>query len=454
MPAKKFPQKFVWGVATSAFQIEGSTTSDGRGESIWDRFSGAPGKIEDGSDARTACDHYRLWSEDVDLIKQLGVDSYRFSIAWPRIFPEGSGAVNRAGLSFYDRLVDRLLSQGIKPFVTLYHWDLPQVLQDRGGWADRDTAKRFGDFAHTMGRRLGDRVKHWVTHNEPWCVSVLGNEGGQHAPGNTDRRLALAVGHHVLLSHGIAVGALRECADDLEVGIAHILSPGHPASSSEADARATQHFDQDFNRWFVEPAALGKYPPEAVERFRHEKLIDERHPVLSNPDDLKIISTPTDFLGINYYSRAIIRAGVPESENSPRELFTPPPEQLTDMGWEVYPTGLYEVLQRAATEWNAKKIYVTECGAAYDDGPDEDGRIADSRRISFLEGHFAEARRAIADGVPLAGLFVWSLFDNFEWAFGYSKRFGVVWVDFQTQQRSLKDSALWFQRFLESEGRR
>lgn len=448
----RFPDGFLWGVATSAYQIEGSTDVDGRGPSIWDHFAATPAKIEDGSDGSVACDHYRRWREDVDLMASLGVAAYRFSVAWPRLIPSGIGRHEPAGFDFYDRLVDRLLAAGIDPLVTLYHWDLPQALQERGGWADRDTAKAFADYAHAVARRLGDRVRRWVTHNEPWCAAILGHEAGVHAPGLTDKRVALAAAHHLLLSHGLAVSALRDAAPNLEIGIVQLTSAGHPASGSDADREATRAFDEEFNRWFIEPVALGRYPERALQRFQSQGLIDDDHPVLRDPEDLAIMSTPCDFLGINYYSRAIIRAGVPESDNEPQALFRPPPEALTDMGWEVYPDGLYEVLMRAANEWKARKLYVTECGAAYADGPDHDGVVRDDRRIEFLEGHFRSAARAIADGAPVAGLFVWSLLDNFEWAFGYTKRFGVVWVDYPTQQRTLKESGRWYQKVIRSNG--
>ncbi|MEM7675709.1 MAG: GH1 family beta-glucosidase [Myxococcota bacterium] len=453
MPNTRFPPDFVWGVATSAFQIEGATSVDGRGESIWDRFSSRPGNIEDGSDGTLACDHYARWQQDIDLIASLGVSAYRFSIAWPRIFPKGSGQLNPLGLAFYDRLIDALLARNIEPFITLYHWDLPQHLQDKGGWLQRDTARYFADYAHEVGRRLGDRAKKWVTHNEPWCSSILGHESGHHAPGLKDRGKALAAGHHMLLSHGLAVDALRDTFSDLDIGIVQILCPGYPASPSEADAEATQVFEDDFNRWFMDPIAFGRYPRAAIARARAHGFIDEHHPVLANPDDLKTISAPIDFVGVNYYSRAIIRAEILEQDNRPRELFSPPDEEKTDMGWEVYPEGLYAVLKRVADEWKFKKVYVTECGAAYDEGPDEHGRIYDRRRIEFLEEHFANAERAISDGVQVAGIFVWSLLDNFEWAFGYRKRFGVVWVDYATQERKLKDSAHWFREFIETNGR-
>ena len=450
MVEHQFPRDFKWGVATSAYQIEGSTVADGRGESIWDRFASKPGAIEDGSDGSVACDHYRRWASDIQLMSEIGVNAYRFSIAWPRVFPKGWGSMNQPGLDFYDRLVDGLLAKGIDSMVTLYHWDLPQTLQDRDGWAHRDTAKAFTDYAFEVARRLGDRVKRWVTHNSPRCVAVLGYELGRHAPGVADRSLALAAGHHVLLSHGFAVRAMREAARDLEIGLVHTMSPGVPASDSEADREAAREFDEDFHRWFVEPVALGQYPDEALERYRRNGCIDERHPVLAQADDLAVISTPTDFMGVNYFTRAIVRADIPEDRNAPRSL--EPAAEQTDTGWEVYSDGLFEVLMRATNDWRAAKIYITECGAAYVDGPGPDGTIQDQRRIEYLQHYFRAARLAIGRGAPLAGLFVWSLLDNFEWTFGLTKRFGLVWVDHKTQERTLKESARWYREVINSNG--
>ncbi len=442
----------MWGVATSSFQIEGSTQLDGRGESIWDRFAARPGSIEDGSDASVACDHYRRWEQDLALLTELGVGAYRFSIAWPRIFPSGAGRLNDSGFAFYDRLVDGLLMRNIEPFATLYHWDLPQGLQDRGGWQNRDTASFFAEYVFEVTRRLGDRVNRWITHNEPWCTAILGHEIGEHAPGLKNRRVALAAGHHILLSHGLAVRALREAAPRAEVGIVQNVSPAHAASPSVADIRATRQVDEDRNRWFIEPVALGQYPVEAVDRYRDQGLLDETHPVLARPTDLDVIATPTDFLGINYYSRVIVRADIDEIDNLRREIPPPTADRKTDMGVEAYPAGLYEALTRAASEWKASKLYITECGCAYDDRPGPDGRIADQRRIRFLDAHFDSMHRAIEEGAPVAGLFVWSLMDNFEWAHGYTKRFGIVWTDYSTQERCLKDSARWFRQVVREHG--
>jgi beta-glucosidase len=445
MTKRTFPRGFLWGVATSAFQIEGGADRDGRSESIWDRYAATPGRIHDASDARVACDHYRRWREDVGLLRELGVNAYRFSIAWPRVLPNGRGAPNPSGLDFYDRLVDALLEAGIRPMATLYHWDLPQVLQDQGGWGSRATAEAFVGYADAVSRRLGDRVGHWVTHNEPWCIATLGHENGEQAPGARDPALALRVAHHVLLSHGWAVPALRANVPRAELGVVLNLVPADPASPSEADRDATRAFDGFFNRWYLDPLFRAEYPADAIaDRVRQGHLAPGPLPFVG-PGDLRTIAAPLDFLGVNYYTRAICRSdAVSEAENLPRTIPEPPREALTDMAWEVWPRGLHDLLVRLHHDYAPKKLYVAENGAAYSDEPDANGRVRDARRIAFLRGHLAAAARAIEDGVPLAGYFHWSLLDNFEWSHGYTKRFGLVWVDFQTQQRIPKDSARFY----------
>jgi len=445
MPLRHFPSDFLWGVATSAFQIEGSPQTDGRGESIWDRFTATPGRIEDGSDARVACDHYRRWQEDVDLLAALGVRAYRFSIAWPRVLPHGRGAVNERGLDFYDRLVDGLLERGIAPFATLYHWDLPQALQERGGWGSRDTAAAFAEYADHVSMRLGDRVRRWATHNEPWCIATLGHEEGQHAPGHRDPHEALRVAHHVLLSHGLALPALRRNAPGAEVGLVLNLVPAEPASPSQADAEAARRFDAFFNRWYLDPLFRGEYPADGIEDRIRQGHLAAGGPDYVAPGDLAAIAAPADFLGVNYYNRAVLRSDrVPEAENAPRTIPLPPRQELTDMGWEVHPASLRALLARLTREYQPPRIYVTENGAAYGDGPGDDGRTHDARRIAYLRGHLAEAARAIAEGVPLTGYFHWSLLDNFEWAHGYARRFGLVHVDYATQARRPKDSFAFY----------
>jgi beta-glucosidase len=447
---KRFPDDFVWGVATSAFQIEGAVHEAGRGESIWDRFCATPGKIVDGSDANVACDHYHRFAEDVNLLRWLGVRSYRFSIGWTRILPSGRGLPNEAGLDFYDRLVDALLAAGIEPFVTLNHWDLPQALQDAGGWPARETVHAFVAYAEAVMRRLGDRVQRVCTHNEPWCVSTLGYANGEHAPGEKSWPRALAAAHHLLLSHGLAVHALRAIVPRAQLGIVLNLTPGEPASPSRADREATRAFDGTFNRWFLDPLYGRGYPEDVIaDHVAAGHLPDGALPFVRE-GDLPAIAAPCDFLGVNYYSRAVLRARVPEAENQPATVVAS--NDKTDMGWEVYADGLYSILRRVHKEYGPRKLYVTENGAAYASAPDGEGRIRDLDRQRYLHTHFEAAHRAIAEGVPLAGFYVWSLLDNFEWAQGYEKRFGIVWVDYQTQKRIPKDSAHMCRRVIEKNG--
>ncbi len=445
MTAYRFPPGFVWGAATSAFQIEGGAEADGRGESIWDRFAATPGRIADGADARVACDHYHRWPEDIALMRALGLGAYRFSIAWPRVLPRGRGPVNPAGLDFYDRLVDGLLAAAITPFVTLDHWDLPQALEDEGGWASRATVDAFVDYADHVSARLGDRVRHWTTHNEPWCIAHLGHEQGDHAPGRRDPARALRAAHHLLLSHGRAVPVLRANARAAEVGIVLILSPAEPATASPADIDAARWFDGFFNRWYLDPLFRGAYPADAVaDRALRGHLPPGELPFVQ-PGDLATIATPIDFLGVNYYSPAILRGDPPAAPGGPpRPVQIVPDAPRTDMGWEVRPAGLHDLLVRVAADYHPPTIYVTENGAAYDDPPDASGRIDDVRRIDFLRGHLLALGRALDAGVPVAGYFHWSLLDNFEWGHGYGKRFGLVHVDFASQRRTCRASATFY----------
>ena len=438
----KFPKGFVWGAATSAYQIEGATDEDGRGESIWDRFARSDSRIEDGSTADVACDHYHRWQEDIELMTRLRLGAYRFSIAWPRVLPSGRGSVNGKGLDFYDRLVDGLLARRIVPYGTLYHWDLPQKLQDAGGWANRDTAEAFVEYADAVTRRLGDRVKVWITHNEPWCASFVGHQIGRHAPGLRDWNAALSGSHHLLLSHGWAIPVVRGNSPGAEVGITLNLSPVVPASASAADEDARRHQDGYMNRWFLDPLYKATYPADMCADY--EAL--GHAPVAHVCDgDMEAIATGTDFLGVNYYNRTVARSAVvPEAENSPRTVFLAPQAEWTDMGWEVYPQGMYELLVRVHRDFTPPKIYVTENGASYAQGPDAGGRVPDVQRVRFVRDHLLSARRSIDAGVPLAGYFLWSLLDNFEWERGYTQRFGITWVDYSTQKRTLKDCALWY----------
>ena len=441
-----FPKAFVFGVATSSYQIEGAVHEGGRGPSIWDTFCRTPGKVKDGDHGEVACDHYNRYPEDIALMQSLGVSAYRFSIAWPRIFPTGlETEPNAAGLDFYERLVDALIAAGITPWVTLYHWDLPQGLQDLGGWANRATVDAFVRFADAVSARLGGRVKHYITHNEPWCVAMLGHMNGEHAPGHKDWPEALAVVHHVLLSHGLAVPVLRAASPGCSVGITLNLVPGYPASPSDADADAMRHFDGFFNRWYLDPLYGRGYPEDMVTDYRALGRLPEGPLPFVHPGDLDAMAVPTDFLGINFYSRAILRSTtVPETENLPRTIAEPGPEARTDIGWEIYPDGLYDLLRRLTVDYPGVPLVITENGASYATTPSEDGGIHDAARLSYLDSHLRACHRAITAGVPLIGYFAWSLMDNFEWAYGYSQRFGIVWVDYATQARTLKDSALWY----------
>jgi len=445
-----FPNGFIWGVATSAFQIEGAHDIDGRRLSIWDTYAEQPGFIADGSNAKVACDHYHRYAEDIGLMKSLGVGAYRFSIAWPRILPTGRGAVNTAGLDFYDRLVDALFAAGIAPWATLYHWDLPQALEDEGGWTNRSTVDAFVEFTDAVSERLGDRVTHWMTLNEPWCASVLGYAQGDHAPGKRSWPDALVASHHLLLSHGRAVPVIRQNAPRAKVGIALNVSECEPASPSEADQIAARQFDGELNRWFLDPIYLGRYPQDVIEYHEREgRLLDGMHFV--KPNDLDEIKAPIDFLGVNHYSRAVVRsAKIPEAENEPRTIAVPDPAKRTDMGWEVYPEGLTHSLVRLHTDYRPGSLVVTENGVAYATGPGPDGSVQDTRRCDYVKSHLRACLAAIDAGVPLHGYFLWSLLDNFEWGFGLSKRFGIVWVDFETQERVIKASGHMYRRIIQN----
>lgn len=439
-----FPAGFLWGAATAAFQIEGSNHADGRGESIWDRFCSTPGKVANGDTGEVACDHYRRWQDDVALLRELGVNAYRFSIAWPRIVPEGRGPVNHVGLDFYDRLTDALLESGITPFVTLYHWDLPQALQRWDGWANRDTIQHFARYTEVVAQRLGDRVSNWITHNEPAVVAFNGNFWGDHAPGLKNRTIAYQVAHNVLVSHGMAMQAIRATAPASKAGITLNLYATHPANDSHEDMQAAERADGFKNRWFLDPVFKGRYPEDILD------LLGADAPAVE-PGDMDLISTPIDFLGVNYYSRAVIRHA-PNSQPFDTAEVKPDGSRYTDMNWEVYPRGLTETLERLHTEYPTPAYYVTENGATYPDTVSSDGRVHDTERRAYLQSHFEAAAEAISHGVPLKGYFVWSLMDNFEWAWGYTKRFGIIYIDYKTQERIWKDSALWYREWIEEHG--
>jgi beta-glucosidase len=450
-----FPEEFIWGAATAAYQIEGAWNIDGKGESIWDRFAHTPGKIKDGDTGDVACDHYYRWNKDIDLMEQIGLKAYRFSISWPRVLPDGRGTVNEQGLDFYDQLVDRLMEVGIEPFVTLYHWDLPQALQDEGGWLERSTAHAFEKYAEVVSRRLGDRVKHWITHNEPAVVTLIGHLEGKHPPGPVDLSTALCAGHHLLLSHGWAIPILRQFSLGSEVGIALNINHLVPASPSPADFHANRNTDGLWTRWFLEPLFGRHYPADILVDETHSRRMVEHALRFVHRGDMRTISTRMDFIGLNYYTRNVIRSqAISEERNLPPSVIQPPIDdtQWTEMSWEIYPRGLFHVLCRLYFEYQVPRIYITENGASFSDMPDRSGRIRDARRINYLRDHLVAAHLAIQAGVPLKGYFVWSLMDNFEWAHGCSQRFGIIWVDFKTQERLLKDSALWYSKVIAENG--
>jgi beta-glucosidase len=425
-----FPADFQWGVATSAYQIEGAARTGGRGPSIWDTFSHIPGKVLGGDTGDIACDHYNRLESDLDMIVALGVDAYRFSIAWPRVQPLGRGAWNEEGLAFYDRLVDGLITRGIAPHVTLYHWDLPQALQNEGGWESRETALQFSSYAVTMAKRLGHRVASICTHNEPWCTAVLGNEQGRFAPGFKDSRLMLRVAHHLLLSHGMAVQAMRQAGITVPLGIVLNQSTATPATSSAADAALAEREYATFVRWYMDPLFLKQYPQG------HGLPVCD----VVQPGDMDIIAQPLDFLGVNYYMRMWASSDTPP-------IPSPNLMGLSDMGWEIYPQGLTELLCRLHKDYTLPPIYITENGCACADEL-VDGRVHDIGRIEFMQTHLQALQTAMAAGVDVRGFFYWSLMDNFEWDSGYAKRFGMVHVDYATQQRTLKDSAHWYTRLI------
>lgn len=443
-----FPVDFLWGAATAAYQIEGAWAEDGKGESIWDRFAHTPGNILNGDSGDVTSDHYHRWQEDISLMKSIGLKGYRLSLAWPRILPYGRGAVNQKGLDFYSRLIDSLLEAGITPMVTLFHWDLPQALQDEGGFAARSTAEAFVEYADVATRFLGDRVKHWITHNEPSVFAYVGHSIGHHAHGLKDPYCALRVAHHLLLSHGWSVPVIRANSPAAEVGIAVNVNFNQPASPSSYDYKVWQHGFGMWSRWFLDPLYGRQYPPDLVEFAIKTHQLPAVGLDFVQAGDFEAIETPTDFLGVNYYTRQLSRDhSVPAEQNLPPTVFQAPKndhdwQEMED--WEVYPDGLFNVLTWLNFEYQPASMYVTENGASWSDGPDESGRLKDTRRISFLQRHFEAAHRAIQLGVPLKGYLVWSLMDNLEWGHGFSQRFGLIWVDFKNGQRILKDSALWY----------
>ena len=436
--AEPFPRGFRFGVATSAFQIEGAADEDGRGESIWDRFCQTPGRVANGDTGAVACDHYHRYRDDLDLVAELGLDAYRFSISWPRIHPTGRGRVNQAGLDFYRRVVETALERGLRPLATLYHWDLPQTLQDAGGWATRDTAAAFAEYTATVVGALGDLVDDWVTQNEPWVSAVEGYAQGKKAPGIADWPTAIRASHHLLLSHGLAVDVFRSAAPrGSRIGITLNLAPMIPASDTDADIEAATRADGYHNRWYLDPVLRGRYPADMLD-FYATQGVD--FSFVADGDEA-LIGRPTDFLGVNYYSVGRVRdAG---DENFLGFEFEPARAPVTAMGWEIAPSSFTDLLIRLDRDYGRPRILVTENGAAFPDRANG-AHVDDPQRVAYLADHFEAARRAVEAGVDLEAYFVWSLLDNFEWESGYGPRFGIVYVDYETQERTFKRSALWY----------
>ena len=437
-----FPTDFAWGAATSSYQIEGAASEDGKGPSIWDTFTHTPGTIANGDTGDVACDHYHRWAEDVDLIASYGLDAYRFSVSWARVQPDGRGAPNQKGLDFYRRLVERLGAKGIRPALTLNHWDIPQALQDTGGWQNRDTCERFADYARLMVDALGDGVAWWITHNEPWIVSALGYRLGIHAPGVKDTEAELRTAHHLLVSHGLAVEAYRASGASAPIGITLNLLPTYPQTDSEADARAAVLSDGYTNRWYLEPVFRGTYPADMLEYFGQRFGFD-----WVRPGDVERVAQPIDFLGVNYYARRVVRA--PRAGEEAEFAWVVRTETTTgiptsDLGWEMTPDVFHDLLVHLRDTYDAPAILITENGCSLRDEIAPDGGVHDPRRIAFLRTHLAALERAIDEGVDVRGYFAWSLLDNFEWAEGYGPRFGLTYVDYPTQRRIPKDSARWY----------
>jgi beta-glucosidase len=443
-----FPADFAWGAATAAYQVEGAYRDDGRGQSIWDTFSHTPGKTENGDTGDVAVDHYHRYNEDIALMQELGFNAYRFSISWPRVLPNGRGKVNHKGLDFYERLVESLLEKGIQPYATLYHWDLPQALQDKGGWKERFTPEAFAEYTDVVSRRLGDRVKGWITLNEPYVSAIIGHVEGRHAPGEQNMRAGIRAAHHLLLGHGLALPVLRANSRraDAEFGITLSTTYAEPGNDTQEAYEASVITDGFQNRLFMDPLFKGRYPDSL------SKIIDQYLPIESG--DMEKIAAPLDFLGINYYFRTLALA-VEDISKAKIKTRRVEGAQYTEMDWEVNPEGFYNLLKMVHQDYKPAKILITENGAAFPDVLEEgQGKpvVHDPDRLNYIQEHFGAALKASREGVPIKGYFVWSFLDNFEWAYGFSKRFGIVYVDYPTQRRVVKDSGQWYQRFLRGEG--
>jgi beta-glucosidase len=443
-----FPDGFLWGVATSSYQIEGAWDEDGRGESIWDQFAHTPGTTRNGDTGDVACDHYRRWPEDIALMADLGIQAYRFSTSWPRILPNGRGEVNTKGLDFYDRLVDSLLEAGITPIPNLYHWDLPLALHEEGGWPARETAEAFAEFAAVVADRIGDRVTEWITQNEPWCSAFLSYQQGIHAPGHHNWNEAIRASHHLLLSHGLAAEAIRSAAPGARIGIAINFEPADPASEDAPAMGAANRYNGYFFHWFLDPLFGRGYPTEMVEHYADQGHLPDGMNFVAD-GDLELISRPLDFLGINYYTRHLSDADETLDDQSAIKVEG---ASYTAMDWEVNPGAFERLLNWITDEYHPREMLITENGCSYPDGPGTDGRVRDERRIDYLDQHLAAVHRSIEFGAPIAGYLQWSFMDNFEWSHGYNQRFGIVHVDFDTQKRTPKDSAYWYRDVIERNG--
>ncbi len=430
-----FPASFAWGAATAAYQIEGAATEGGRGPSIWDTFAHTPGRTSRGETGDVACDHYHRWESDLDLIGELGLTAYRLSVSWSRLQPAGRGPLNPAAVAFYRRLLEGLRERRVRPFVTLYHWDLPQQLEDAGGWPARDVAERFADYADLVVAELGDLAEDWITLNEPWCSAFLGYGVGRHAPGRTAIADAVAAAHHLNLAHGLAVARMRERRPGLRIGASHLITDIVPASSSAADQTATARVDANNNLMFLDPVLRGRYPDAVYALYPHLRE-------LVHDADEAAMAVSIDFLGVNHYQQVVVSHDETEPGLRARVIAAEP--TTTSFRWSVKPESLRNVLARVSREYAPIPLYVTENGASYDDYLDHSGKVIDSERVDYLRGYFQAAAQAIRDGVDLQGYFVWSLMDNFEWAEGYSKRFGLIYVDYHPLRRTPKASAGWY----------
>ncbi|MEM1484442.1 GH1 family beta-glucosidase [Oscillospiraceae bacterium PP1C4] len=434
-----FPKGFIWGSATASYQVEGAVREDGRGESIWDRYCAVPGNVLNGDTGEVACDHYHRYKEDVQLMKKMGLHAYRFSVAWPRVMPNGRGEVNEKGIAFYSDLVDELLAAGIEPYVTLYHWDMPQALQDIGGWANEDMPGYFLEYCKVVFDRLGDRVKHWITLNEPYCAAFLGHFDGRQAPGLRDFSTAVRASYYMYVGHGLAVKHFRESGLDGEIGITLNLMGRLPYSDSDEDAEAANYADGYLNRWFLDPIIRGSYPQDMVDLYRSKGVVLPEF----KAEDLALMSQPLDFMGLNYYNDFYVKR---KQDAWPLGFIiqNPPYMPVTDRNWPITENGLKNMLLRMKNEYGIDRILITENGASYHDVVSLDHKVEDYARLDYFRRHIAAMHEAMQSGVNVVGYFLWSLCDNFEWGFGYSSRFGVVYINFETQERIIKESGRWF----------